>query len=150
MRKTKFYQHINSFVPKFPPRGNSWGSTGPQLARMIRKQFLNTITTPISALAGLLWQDIYAINVINVADVADIIDVIHRCLVFVYVFSSLSYLSLLKYLDVAILLRNSASSFHWLSIPIFSCLFVRPSRIVTSPLISLKSKNFKKLSAFLF
>ena len=54
MRETKFYQHINSFVPKLPPRGNSWGSTGPQLARMIRKQFLSTITAPISALAGLL------------------------------------------------------------------------------------------------
>ena len=34
-------------------------------------------------------------------------------------------------------LRNSASSFHWLSSSIFSCSFVvRPSRIVTSPLIS--------------
>ena len=36
-----------------------------------------------------------------------------------------------------VFLRNSASSFHWLSSSIFSCLFVcRPSRIVTSPLIS--------------
>ena len=35
-------------------------------------------------------------------------------------------------------LRNSASSFHRLSSSIFTCLFVvrRPSRIVTSPLIS--------------
>ena len=49
-------------------------------------------------------------------------------------------------------LRNSASSFHWLSSSIFSCSlsFVRPSRIVTSPLISLKSKKFKKQSAFIF
>ena len=67
MRETKFYQHINSFVPKLPPRGNSWGSTGPQLARMIRKQFLSTITAPISALAGLLWEDIYYCSVTNLS-----------------------------------------------------------------------------------
>ena len=47
------------------------------------------------------------------------------------------------------ILRNSASSFHRLSSSIFTvCSFVVvvvcPSRIVTSPLISLKSKNFKK------
>ena len=37
-----------------------------------------------------------------------------------------------------LVLRNSASSFHRLSSSIFTCLFVvcRPSRIVTSPLIS--------------
>ena len=33
-------------------------------------------------------------------------------------------------------LRNSASSFHWLSSPIFPCSSVRPSRLVTWSLIS--------------
>ena len=39
---------------------------------------------------------------------------------------------------------------EYLYLQLLFVVVVRPSRIVTSPLISLKSKNFKKQSAFIF
>ena len=42
----------------------------------------------------------------------------------------------MRALQALLELRDSASSFHWLSSSIFSCSFVRPSRIVTPHLIS--------------
>ena len=54
MRETKFYQHINLFVPKFPPRGNSWVQLDPNL----REWFVNN-SSILSLLPYRPWQAYY-------------------------------------------------------------------------------------------